>query len=562
MASITIDSVRVPTPVIIYKYDTVTVSVNVPYKVLVTDTFTSVIRLTDSITVPLNIDTNRYIIRLAPAAGDSYPELQAAINFQQANGGYKILLSPGTFYISHPLLVTNIISGQYWASYINMEGASNAKNPIQGQISKIIPLFDSGFAIGMQQCKGCMIKNVLIQGRYTFPNSLTEIQIDTLPYAGWNDGIHSFNKSSPYAGIVIDPFSDPINYDGVINKEYPGMSQYYLPGMNISGSTAVNISGIYIQDFVVGMCVTPSHQLNGEMINLTDSHLDNNCIDYAFTQAQAKVNLVTDLETWGQGYCIFDGNRFGINGGDGSICPMIDEVNIAGFVHEFISDYSNSFPVSIKRVYAEGLFKFGTLYSQFGAHLDDCQMDFQLSDPSVPSPGVIFAGSNTTFTGCMFRVYDASPLYNRLPFFGSTLNFIGGAFGGPPVMGQLGGFGPNSPFNPHFNGVLFPYTSNSGFSGLIDSFNNPVQIGSFLVRVNRSNFSGYVTGYQGSGVSPGDLLVASLYTDDVIPTLVDDYSVGFVASIGHDTIYLSHVGFQIQDSVSYSITDVVENQTK
>jgi hypothetical protein len=496
------------------------------------------------------------VITLNPVLnGDSGPEIQAAINLEQATGGYVIHLNPGVFTIYESLVAANIVNGSYQQGYLNIEGASDAQDPISGQVTQILDESNSGFAIGVQQCKSCTIKNILFTGTYTFPNRLTELQVDTLQWSGWQDGVHSFNHSSPYTGIAIDPFSAPADYDGATNIMYPGMSQYYVAGMNRAGSTVITISGCMIQNFVVGICIDPAYQQNGEMVSINNNQIDYDAVCVAFSQAQSKVDFVNNLMVWGQVYTIFDGNNFGVYNGSGGYCPLIDGMNIAGFVHQFIYLTAETFPVIIRRIYAEGLFKFGTLNAKWGAHLDDCQFDFGMADSNVPSPGVFYVGNNTIFTNCMFRIYNSSTFLNRMPFFGSTLSFIGGAFGGPPVMGQINGYGKNAPFNPHFSGVLFTYYYNSGFTAQIDSFNSPYGEGAQLIRINRNNFTGYFTGYTGTSISPQDILITEMYTDDFIPVLVDDYTVGYVTSISGDTVYLSHMGTGIIDSTKYSLID-------
>lgn len=546
--SVSYDTVRIT------KYDTITHEDTTTQTIMIT----KVIR--DTVLAALNVDTaDRTIVLYPIPGGDDYPQLQAAINYEQSHGGIHLFLTVGVFHISHPLIAASIVNGQYQDAYLYIEGASNAKNPIQGQISQIVCTFDNGFGIGYEMCKGCTIKNLFITGQYTLPNNLTPFQIDMLPASAWQDGVHSFNRSAPYAGIAADFASDSNDYVQAspgypADSMYQGLHQYSITGMGTSGSTAVNITGCFIANFVVGIVNSPAYQLNGELLNFNDNQLSYDFVGYAFTQAQAKMNLVRDLECWGQVYCLFDGNRFGIGHGDGSICPIVDGVNIAGTVNELIDHNAASFAVHLNNVYAEGLFRLGALNAAQGANFENFNVDFQQDGlptvPLVPSPGEFFTGNGVTFTNCAFRIYDGNGWYNNLTMFGFGLVFMRGAMGAPII----GGYETQGPLAPIFWNVPGFYVAGPT-TGTGTPWNTYLNLGSQQLTINRTNNTGYVTHVTDTSVTVGDVLITTYWTNDYYPTLVDNWEVGSVSNISGDTAYISHVGVSLKDTV-YAIWDV------
>ncbi len=107
--------------------------------------------------------------------------------------------------------------------------------------ANILPSFNNTFAIGIQSGKGVNVKNLVIRGRFAFPNQLRHTQVDTLSFAQWTDGSSSENTQSTYSGIVIDPFSDSTVYPSGSDM-YPGLHAWCPRGLGRGGSTAVEIT--------------------------------------------------------------------------------------------------------------------------------------------------------------------------------------------------------------------------------------------------------------------------------------------------------------------------------
>jgi hypothetical protein len=498
---------------------------------------------------PSSTDTVNHVIILAPARGDSYQELQAAIDFCIDHPGYRIHLENGDFYISHPLIVAKIVNKDYGQVSIDMEGAAYAKNSQPAYTSNIITTFTNGFAIGMQLNKGSVIRNIHFQGKFRFPNTLSQIEVDTLPFDKWKDGICRDTRTSPYAAIVIDPFGDRAYYNNPEYTMYPGLEKYYLPGMDRAGSTAINISGCSIYDFVVGVLVTAAFQYNGELINVTDCRIDNCKVCYAYSQAQSKANTLFDLMVWGGVHTIVDGASYGFYHNDASTGPFVDVMNVAGSVHQLFNVYASTFPFSAKRVYAESLFKIGIVRGLVGAHFDDFQVDFGNSGYGFPSPDFYYEGYNTTWTSCMLRLYNGLP--ERLVLDFPTNTFTGGSMNAPPLCWNT------TEQMPTFTNVGMFYYKVA--SSVLNSNNYDTRAyveGPGKLHVNRSDFSGWCICRNIAQVSVGDIWVTSKRFEDQYPLITGcNYPVGFVTAIKRDTVFLQNVGVGIHNGDSFTIVD-------
>ncbi len=528
---------------------------------------------------------------------DDWPALQRAIDYILANdhAPRTLFLPAGGYRISRPLLIARFTGKGYLQSSINLEGPANSKDLSTGGAT-IAPTFNNTFAIGIQLGKGVLIKDIFIRGAFYFPDRLNAIQIDTLSLAEWTDGTTRDNRVTPYSGIVIDPFSDP----GAFASEkdmYPGLRGYYVPGMNRSGSTAVQITGCSITNFVVGVMITPSNQQNGELIDVIDCDISSNKVAYAMSQAQSKECHVDRLKVWGATHTVFDNVSYGLSHGDGAGIPMVDGANIAGNVKQLCNIMAPSFSGVFRNVYGEGLFRLGYVGGAASVSFEDCQLDFATQGPGIPYPDFYVAGSGASFHGCILRTYMDGKGY-RLVLSGNSDNFEGGTMNEPPVTANLNDCGL-CPI-PIFRNIIMYYgggvlgTSNfsvattAGTPGPLNTFGtDPVYFGNTYLSGNP--YGGidllykftYHTGYErtialaGSPVLHVDLTTwtgwfklsyaaeaSLLLKDDIILTsnlhFQGQYSwiqgttnpVGFIQRIGHDTVYLRNVACGIHNGIS------------
>ena len=517
----TLDTVYLPGKTvdsIVYKYDT-TIH-NVP----------------DPIILSLPDTTLGYAILSPSPLGEDWPQLQAAINYNIRHHIYPIYFTGGNFQFNiTPPIVADTTGGSYHQVSIGLYGVCPAMNTPMPWTTNFYNFTPKTFGLGIQLGKGCSIENIAFVGQYALSSTFNKVQIDTLPFASWADTICSVNNTSPYAGIAIDPFSNPANYDGVINKMYSGLESYYLPGMNQSGSTAITIRNCSFSKFIVAIVIAPGFQENGEEISIKHSSIGNCRSGICPTNAQQKSNRIEELQVWAPVHTVIDCSRYGAHRGDGSIFPIVDGVNLAYYTHQFMNYYSGSHPGSARNVYSEGMYKIGFTGGPAGFNFDNCQFNLQLSEAGTPFPDYVVAGGTMTFTNTEVRNYgDSIPIVLNTPL----MVFKNGTITYPPVFinQELAAY-PRAKFEDvsmYLSGLLLN----------TNDYDSLIPMGTVQMTVN-PDFTGYFL----SNYSPkiGDLLITQhAYGDDYPqyggPIGSREYPLGVVASLSTDTVFLRHIG--------------------
>jgi hypothetical protein len=529
-------------------------------------------------------------------SADDWRAIQKGIDYILANDhAPRVLFFPaGLYRISRPLLIARFTGTGYRQVSITLEGPANAKDLSTGGAT-IAPGFNNSFAIGIQLGKGVLIKDLFIRGAFHFPDKLNAIQIDTLSFNEWTDGSTRDNPVSPYSGIAIDPFSDPAAFASEKDM-YPGLRSYYVPGLSRSGSTAVQITGCSITNFIVGVMITPSNQQNGELIDVIDCDISSNKVAYAMGQAQSKECHVDRLKVWGATHTVFDNINFGIRHGDGGGVPMVDGVNIAGNVKQLCFIVAQSFSGVFRNVYGEGLFRLG--YAGGGASLsfEDCQLDFATQAPGIPYPDFIVGGSGTSFHGCILRTYMDGKGY-RLLLSGNSDTYDGGTMNEPPVTINLNDCGQCP--TPLFRNVIMYYaggilgSSNYGVTisarapGAINALGtDPVYYGNTYLFTNPYLGTDLITKYTYTGgyertaslagmavlhidlatwtgwfklaypsdsalLLKNDIVLTTMlpYQDQFRGVTATTYPVGFIQRIDHDTVRLRNIACGMRDGM-------------
>jgi len=514
-------------------------------------------------TVNVSQDTNWAPYYLTPSGGDDWP---AAISIYNKTGSVR--LSQGHFKMSQGILAAVLDFNGYQAVGGVIEGVADAQNSVDGEITTIQFTNPQSFGIAVQLGKRLKIRNLYLVGPYYKAGgygplgipALTQLQIDTLPYSGWQDGKTRFTPTSPCAGIVIDPFSDRSNFTDTSGM-YPGYSGYYYSGMSKSGSTAIEISGVCIEDFPVGILITAVNQQNGENCQILNCRIDQCASAIAFTQAQAKTNYVTNLMSWGQTHTIFDGVHYGMTHGDGSTCPVVNGCNIAGQTFDIYEITTQSFSASLSHIYTEGVFKLGFSGSQFdrgaGMTLTDPQIDFQNGGPS---PDFIHHGGGLQIRGGQIRRYNGGPPAPSRDVINDVGDKIDGtAMSGPPIVAFYEG---NTPATKMDNVGLFYPVNPLGQTIDRNDYDSLIQIPDALIRVDRSNFAGYFLTPDTAGIIPGMLLLTQ--GNDSYDSLCHycypypgptnfQQPLGVVSRVSSDTVYFNSGLFTLRDSTMHQV---------
>jgi len=345
---------------------------------------------------------------------DDHTAIQKAINTCIRNNIRTVYFPVGRYKISRPLVIRgtpvagNDSSKNDLRAFCTIEllGQSSFWDSNTG--SEIFAMFNNSFAIGIQNGKGCKIRKLKISGLFTPPSSADTHKFYSLAFEDFTDGKCRDSRYSPYAGIVIDPFTnlelDKLPADG----GYPGLLVYYGKSGKLttqSGSTGTELEELNINGFVVGICSSPNGLTRNAEITIINKVQFSKCkLCISGGQDQEKENVISNIYCWGGTHTIFATGLYGSPRMAGNW--HIDHVNIAGGVVRFIyNDQHGYFPTYISHVFAESLGSFGTLNSQLACEVSDCIFDFAYQEIAGQQTLLIANGENVLFRSCNFRYY-------------------------------------------------------------------------------------------------------------------------------------------------------------
>ncbi len=342
---------------------------------------------------------------------DDYSAIQKSINTCIRNNIRTVYFPVGRYKISRPLIIRGAAANENdTRSFCTLEllGESSFWDSNTG--SEIIATFNNSFAIGIQCGKGCKVRKLKIAGQFKPPTVKDSKQFYSLSFEQFTDGKCRDSRYSPYAGIVIDPFtnlpSDKVPADG----GYPGLLSYYgkYKLSTQSGSTGTELDELSIDGFVVGICSSPNGLTrNAEITIINKVHFNNCKLCISGGQDQEKDNTISNIYCWGGTHTIFATALYGSPRMAGNW--SIDHVNIAGGVVRFIfNDQHGYFPTNISHVFAESLGSFGTFNSQLACEVSDCIFDFAYQSQAGVQTLLIANGQNVVFRSCNFRYYGAN----------------------------------------------------------------------------------------------------------------------------------------------------------
>ena len=347
----------------------------------------------------------------ANGTNDDYFAIQKAINTCIRNNIRTLYLPVGRYKISRPLIIrgmpVNENENNNSRTFCTLEllGESSFWDSNLG--SQILPSFKNSFAIAIQDGKGCKIRKLSISGLFVPPPGNDSRKFYSLTFDQFRDTTCRDSRYSPYAGIVIDPFTnlatDKIPADG----GYPGLGAYYgkTKLSTQSGSTGTELEELSISKFVVGICSSPNGLTRNAEITIINKVQFANCkLCISGGQDQEKGNTISNIYCWGGTHTIFATGLYGSPRMAGNW--NIDHVNIAGGVIRFIyNDQHGYFPTYISHVFAESLGSFGVFNSQLACEVSDCIFDFTYQQLAGVQVLLTAWGENVLFRSCNFRYY-------------------------------------------------------------------------------------------------------------------------------------------------------------
>lgn len=351
---------------------------------------------------------------------DDYQAIQNAINYCITNNIRTLYFPVGVYFISKPL----IIKGSENFTCLNLLGETHVWQSAPG--STIRCGFNDTFAIGLQLNKSSIIQGLTIIGKF----QPQQTNFWSTPFDKWGSGARD-SRYSPYAGIVIDPFT---NTKGVPSDGgYPGLSSYYgkSPNAGTGGSTGVRIIDCVINNFVIAVCLSPNGETqNNEEVVINYLEASNCKTVVSGGQSQEKNNQLSHYSTWGGTHTVFSQGVYGSPGHAGNWNS--DHGNLAGGVVQFIQSIATAwFPSHHDQIFAESLGQIGTVTTQMNVHFSNSHIDFQETTYGIGYQPIVYARGMVKFENCVLRYYNgAIPGYPIIIDGGIYENVT---FGGLPV---------------------------------------------------------------------------------------------------------------------------------
>ena len=299
---------------------------------------------------------------------DDWEPLQRAIDSAVKIQG-KVYIPAGKYSISKPLMVYRWAGTQYTAATCEIIGEDLMWSGGTG-ISVIRPQYKDKFAIGVQQGKGVVIRGIYLDGK-AVPPAITLDSMYRQTIDQYGDMTVRRSSFSPYAGVVVDPFSGLAPSDG----GYPGMTEWYRGPQTRSGSTGCRFEDMTFEGFDVGAITSPNgFTQNAEILTFENIRVVNCRIGIAGSQAQEKQNRIINLGCWGETHTLFSWAQHGARQ------PghwYINGVNIAGRVFRLLHRPSGGwFPLFVDNVFAESLGQIGPWYSTSGDAISNSSINF------------------------------------------------------------------------------------------------------------------------------------------------------------------------------------------
>ena len=348
---------------------------------------------------------------------DDYAALQAALNFAIANEK-AVILPVGRYKITNSLIIGSW-NGTAWSGFATASLIGETYAYASGGSAIIEPTFNDKPALIIQNARGVIVQNIAILGQNKIQATIAANYTLMMTESNFVTGGARDSRYSPYAGICIDPFGTSVPPDG----GYPGMTAYYAA--NASGSSRVIIDNVRVEEFVVGIMITPNQVTqNAEDIYFRAAFVGYCKVGIAVGQSQSRA-----VHWYGGNsffcYYGFDTRSYGAQQGT---LPHIDGANMAG---KYLFNCTTNFgtPCNIQNIHAESFASIGSFFS--GATLQQpitfSGCAFAFADFSIGGASRAYADSTFSstapvkFIGCEFDNSAFNGIYRM--YANSSLDF-------------------------------------------------------------------------------------------------------------------------------------------
>jgi hypothetical protein len=306
--------------------------------------------------------------------------IQGAIDSAIKSGINTVYIPAGDYYLSKGLVCSKWDGEKFIQHTIKLIGDSTWWQSRGG--TNLYFENTDGFGIGIQQGKGCEIKGLRIIGQFN-PPSLKGYDWYKLGIDEFNDDSIISTRFNPYAGIVVDPYTNN--------------------GSN-AGSTGVLLEDLILSNWDGCVVISPNGETqNAELIRGRKIQVANCRVGIANCHDQEKTNTFQHIGSWADVHTLF-AKRWG-SGTPGVY--HISDVNIAGRVNQFIDHVEGGyFGSHFERIFCESLGKFGRLQSEKGASVSNSEIGFAYPESeSGQWQQKCIEATGVTFRNCSIRYY-------------------------------------------------------------------------------------------------------------------------------------------------------------
>jgi hypothetical protein len=367
---------------------------------------------------------------------DASQEIQAAIDSAIEVGGGTVYIPKGSYGLSQPLIVAkwDSVDEEYEPVSVRIVGDDAMWSTT---ITRLHAQFKDGFVLGIQRGQGVQVSRLFFTGLYNISG-----------VANYNDTIYkspiTYNadptcrntRYSPFAGIVIDPFSYTVPPDG----GYPALTAWYRGSANTNGSRGVLIRDCSFNAFINAISISPNGVTkNAENILIKNNRVQNGLFAVSGSQ-EGEIVKIHNIGVWGADRAAFVWNVYGAQTAG---AYEINSINLAGSVVDLVYRNSGgSFPLYLTNGFGESMGSWGTWYTKLkdvamNNTIQLLQTNSSQNDgyraPSFTGRGVSIFSAQTRYYGDFNRVLplynDFAEMYNYFPMETAYIGQIIGQYG-------------------------------------------------------------------------------------------------------------------------------------
>jgi hypothetical protein len=385
-----------------------------------------------------NVSEYRKVIDVSTLAPDGHPRdgtvdwspyIQQAIDLAIAPVGAPtnetgiVYIPPGRYRIDTTLKAFIRNGNEYTFSSVKIEGCCPSYNNNFNSTVLISPSNANPILV-YQKSRDISLENIVFVGSSGWATGIDANQgmvaIYNNPATDYTGGCRD-NPKSPYAGVVIDPFS----VYTPVNDRYPGLTAYYTN--TDGGSSLTRIHRCHFEKFVVGLSLSPNGSTqNNDSVSCIDCSWENCKVAISVGQSQSRdthairpiihqCKVCFDSVNYGEGL----GEPVDVQGGRTTFC---------GEIYQSTRSYGGQ--LRCAGLYNEGLYRIGT-FSGAGPNepitFDTCSFNFDPTPSGERRPDRLITNANVTLRDCYLFVNAATvePILVTKAN-GGILNLVGG----------------------------------------------------------------------------------------------------------------------------------------